>query len=81
VGSLFPWVRGGAKYGRSISAGEYLIQYDATHKDVNYHFDEHLNIYAVDGSLVQKIDVWRNVVPGGDRKLVYSADTSKEPIQ
>lgn len=63
---VFPWVRGGVKYGPSISAGEYLIQYDTTHKDVNYHFDEHLNIHVVDGSLVQKIEVWRNVVPDGD---------------
>ena len=78
---FFSFVRAGALYGRAIRAGDYLIQYDATLKDVNYHFDEHLNIEAHDGSLVQKIDVWRMVVPGGQQSLVYSADSSKSPIQ
>lgn len=77
----FRVVRGGAKYGRSIPAGDYIIQYDATFKDINYHFDEHLNIQAHDGILIQKIDVWRLIVPGGKQALVYSGDSSKSPIR
>lgn len=65
-------IRGGADYGRSISPGDYSIEYDATLREVNYHFDEHLIIENKDGKLVQKIDVWRTVVPGGEKILVYS---------
>jgi hypothetical protein len=70
---FFPVIRGGGMYGRSISAGDYLIQYDATFKGANYHFDERLNIQARDGVLTQKIDVWRTI-SGGDKTLVYSED-------
>lgn len=74
-------IRGGAKYGRSIHAGDYIIQYDATLRNVNYHFDEHLVIENENGTLVQKIDVWRMVIPGGERTLVYCGNSSKGPIQ
>lgn len=78
---FFPFVRWAVLYGRAIPVGDYLIQYDATLKDTNYHFDEHLIIIENDGSLVQKIDVWKMTVPdSGDRALVYSADSSINPI-
>jgi hypothetical protein len=65
-------IRGGAKYGRSIPAGDYIVEYDATLRDINYHFDEHLLIENENGKLAQKINVWRTVVPGGEKTLVYS---------
>jgi hypothetical protein len=70
---FFPVVRGGTLYGRSISANDYVIQYDATFRGLSYHFDERLNIRAQDGILTQKIDVWRTI-SGGERTLVYSGD-------
>jgi hypothetical protein len=78
---VFPFVRGGAMYGRSILSGDYLIQYDTTFKGLNYHFDERLNIEAQDGSLVQKIDVWRTKMPDGNRILVYSSYSSKASVK
>jgi len=65
-------IRGGTDYGRSVPLGDYSIEYDATLKDVNYHFDEHLMIENKNGKLAQKIEVWRMIVPGGEKTLVYS---------
>ena len=70
---VLPFVRGGAIYGRSIRAGDYLIQSNTTFKGVNYHFDEHLNIHEKSGSLVQEIEVWRTI-GNGEKTLVYSGD-------
>jgi hypothetical protein len=78
---VYPWIRGNTKYGLAVTAGDYLVEYNATLKDINYHFDEHLVIQNQDGILVQKIDVWRVVVPGGERVAVYSGDSSKGLIQ
>lgn len=77
---FFPLVRGNTRYGHSIPAGDYLVQYDLTTKGKNYHFDEHLNIETRSDMLVQKIDVWRNAIPDGKRQLIYSADLSKGVI-
>jgi hypothetical protein len=67
-------------YGRSISAGDYLIQYNTTFKGLNFHFDEHLNIQAHDGKLIQEIEVWKTQTPDGEKILVYSTIPSKRPI-
>jgi hypothetical protein len=77
---VHPLVRGGGMYGRSISAGDYLIQYNTTFKGLNFHFDEHLNIQAHDGQLTQEIEVWKTQTPDGEKILVYSTIPSKRPI-
>jgi hypothetical protein len=52
---------GSVLFGVIIPRGNYRIQYDATLRGLSYHFEEHLNIFERDGSLVQTIEVLRRI--------------------
>lgn len=57
--------------GKSIHPGDYQIEYDATYRGLSFHFFEHLTIEERDGSLIQRINVYR-WIGGENEKVVYS---------
>jgi hypothetical protein len=76
---VFPFLHSGSpRTGKFLPMGYYFVQYNGTYKNISYYFREFLEIRNFNGSVIQLIDVWKDIPSKGVSTKVYTSDRPVE---